>query len=111
MDANAHFRLIVDLQTRRVWRNEHELALPGLEYSVFKYLAERAGTVVSYEELWRQVWGGVGSFNRYEYNMVRECIKRLRRKLGDDPNEPRFLVVVYGRGVYLDHSNTEIREG
>ena len=111
MDEKTDSQVIVDLPTRRVWRGEQELALSGLEYGVFEYLAERAGTVVSYEELWRQVWGGVGSFNRHEYNMVRECLKRLRRKLGDDAEQPNYLVVVYGRGVYLNHSSVGIREG
>lgn len=111
MGENIHSRLIVDLQTHRVWRGEQELGLSGLEFSVLKHLAERVGTVVSYRELWRQVWGGTGRFDKDEYNTVRECIKRLRRKLGDDPEQPTFLVNIYGRGVYLRRSNTEVRQG
>lgn len=111
MDEKAHSRLIVDLQTRRVWRGVQELELSGLEYGVLKHLAERAGTVVSYEELWRQVWGGGGRFGKHEYDMVREVVKRLRRKIGDDPEGATFLVSVYGRGVYLRRSTTEVRRG
>ncbi|MBI4670781.1 MAG: response regulator transcription factor [Chloroflexi bacterium] len=111
MGENAHSRLIIDLQTRRVWRGEQELELSGLEYSALKHLAEQVGTVISYEELWRQVWGGVGRFGKHECDMVREAVKRLRRKLSDDPNEPYFLVVVYGRGIYLTRAMIEVREG
>lgn len=71
------------------------IGLSTLEFDVLLYLAERAGTAVSREELMKSVWG-------YECSQfdstVTTLVSRLRSKLESDPENPRFLTTVRGVG-------------
>ncbi|MCP3042042.1 winged helix-turn-helix domain-containing protein [Xanthomonas euvesicatoria] len=60
-------------------------------------LAERAGEVISTEQLLIEVWHG--SF--YGDNPVHKTIAQLRRKLGDDSRQPRFIETIRKRGYRL----------
>ena len=54
------------------------------------YLAQRAGEVVSIDELLNQVWAGVV----VTPDSVYQGIASLRRLLGDDPKQPRYIATV-----------------
>jgi DNA-binding response OmpR family regulator len=75
-----------------------DLALTGHEFAVLQYLAERAGTVVSRDELLRAVW-------RYRdapmTRVVDNLIVRLRRKIEPNAQHPRYIRTVYGDGYCL----------
>ncbi|WP_022971613.1 winged helix-turn-helix domain-containing protein, partial [Xanthomonas maliensis] len=60
-------------------------------------LAERAGEVVSAEQLLIEVWQG--SF--YGDNPVHKTIAQLRRRLGDDSRQPRYIETIRKRGYRL----------
>lgn len=60
-------------------------------------LAERAGEVISAEQLLIEVWHG--SF--YGDNPVHKTIAQLRRKLGDDSRQPRYIETIRKRGYRL----------
>jgi len=53
-------------------------------------LAERAGEVVSIDELLDQVWAGV----TVSQDSVYQAVASLRRQLGDDPKEPKYIATV-----------------
>ena len=53
-------------------------------------LAERAGEVVSIEELLNQVWTGV----TVSQDSVYQAVASLRRQLGDDPKQPTYIETV-----------------
>jgi transcriptional activator of cad operon len=57
---------------------------------VLLYLAERAGEVVSSEELLEQVWSGV----YVNQDSVYQAVASLRRLLGDDPKQPTYIETV-----------------
>ena len=54
------------------------------------YLAQRAGEVVSLEELLDQVWSGVV----VTQDSVYQGVASLRRILGDDPKQPSYIATV-----------------
>src|SRR5450631_3755415 len=60
-------------------------------------LAERAGQVVSVEQLLDQVWKDVV----VSPDSVYQAIAALRRILGDDPKEPTYIANVMRRGYRL----------
>jgi len=60
------------------------------------FLVRQAGQVVTWQELLAQVWGYPAEGGGRE--MVRACVKRLRHKLEADPERPRYLTTVWGRG-------------
>ena len=88
----------MDMRTRQVWQDDQEIKLTRLEYEVLEYLAQRAGQVVSYQELWREVWQQECLLGTGEKLIVRQAVKRLRIKLGDDWRASQLLVCVRGLG-------------
>jgi two-component system KDP operon response regulator KdpE len=90
--------LCVDLVRRQVFMGEQEISLSPTEYSLLAVLVRHAGTVVTHRQLLREVWGP--QYAR-ESNYVRIYIKHLRRKLGDDPMAPRYLLSEPGVGYRL----------
>ena len=53
-------------------------------------LAERAGEVVSIDDLLNQVWSGVN----VAPDSVYQAVTSLRRLLGDDPKQPTYIETV-----------------
>jgi PAS domain S-box-containing protein len=92
MEARPAFTLgdlTIDFAERRVTVAGHEVALSATEYKILHQLATHAGRPISYEQLLRQVWGPEYS---QETELVRSFIRNLRRKLGDDAQNPRFIL-------------------
>ncbi len=81
--------LEVDLAKRVVKRKGKVLKLTGTEYQLLAYLIAHHGKVLTHKELLHNVWGPeYGGESEY----VRVFIRQLRRKIEDDPANPRFIV-------------------
>jgi DNA-binding response OmpR family regulator len=90
--------LTVDPAARRATYGGRELPLTGYEFALLKALAERAGRVLSREQLMEMAKGSAEeSFDR----SVDVHVSRLRQKLGDDPKRPRLIKTVRGAGYLL----------
>lgn len=61
------------------------------------YLADRAGEVVSIDELLKEVWSGVIVTS----DSVYQAVASLRRVLGDDPRQPTYIITVPRRGYRM----------
>jgi DNA-binding response OmpR family regulator len=74
------------------------LPLTVTEFRLLQYLMTHAGRVVPFATLLHAVWG-------YDdpsvTDVVRTTVYRLRRKLQDDPAEPRLLTSIPGVGFLL----------
>ena len=90
--------IVIDLAARTVVRGGVEVALSPTEYGLLAQLARRAGSVVDHRTLLGEVWG---SGYLHERNYLRTFVQRLRRKLEDDPRDPRVIVTVGVRGYRL----------
>jgi DNA-binding winged helix-turn-helix (wHTH) protein len=92
--------LTIDLQTRQVTRWGVPIHLTPLEFDVLAHLARRRGRPVSAEELLEGVWqtsadkGGTVA-------QVKNCIKRIRRKIEPDVKHPRCIQSQRGWGYIL----------
>ncbi len=71
--------------------------LTRLEFDLLAYLAAHPGRVVSRAELLREVWQRTDAARTVDVHL-----SWLRRKLGDDPTQPRFIHVNRGVGVMLE---------
>jgi two-component system, OmpR family, response regulator RegX3 len=85
----------MDLDRHAVVRDGEELELTVKEYELLRMLLEHAGRVVKREQLIREVWDTTwfGSTKTLDVH-----VSALRRKLGDDPAEPRYIHTVRGVG-------------
>ncbi|WP_426512965.1 response regulator transcription factor [Dactylosporangium sp. McL0621] len=88
--------LRIDPAAREAQLDGATLELTAREFDLLSYLATRAGTVVTKRELinevWRQPYSGTDK-------TVDVHLSWLRRKLGENAREPRFLHTVRGIGV------------
>lgn len=92
--------LVLDHVAHRVWLGVEEILLTPREFSVLAYLVQYAGRLVTDTELLSVVWGSdevIGDA------ALRTVIKRLRRKLGDDPKRPRYITTVWGHGYRFEN--------
>ena len=90
--------LAIHYGERRVTVADREVELTATEFELLRALSINAGRVSTYEALLRQVWGGRGYGNA---DLVRAFIKKLRRKLGDDPKKPAYIFNHRGVGYRM----------
>ena len=72
--------------------------LTATQYELLRHLSRNAGRVVTFEVLIRQVWGGR---HNGDARHVRTFVKKLRRKLGDNPASPAYIVNERGVGYRM----------
>lgn len=89
----------VDPVTRRAWRAEREIRLSRKEFDLVHALIVNAGTVVSREDLMRDVWG-VSFWTSSKTIDVH--LGWVRRKLGDDTRHPQLITTVRGQGLRFE---------
>ena len=90
--------LEIDPSARSARIGERVLALTGLEFDLLLALAQRAGRVVSRDDLWNLAGRGdtvVGD------RTLDVHVSHLRAKLGDDARDPKRLRTVRGAGYQL----------
>ena len=87
--------LAVDYEARRVTVAGRPVRLTATEYELLRLLTVNAGRVSTYESLIRRLWIGPDGGDP---DRVRTFIKQLRRKLGDDPARPRWILNERGVG-------------
>jgi len=89
----------VDLDARRAWLADRELELTPKEFDLLALLVSEAGTVVDRERIMQEVWdtNWFGSTKTLDMH-----VSWLRRKLGDDANNPRYVTTIRGVGLRFD---------
>ena len=89
----------VDVDARRAWRGDTELELTPKEFDLLALLVAEAGVVVTRERIMREVWetNWFGSTKTVDMH-----VSWLRRKLGDDANNPRYVTTVRGIGFRFE---------
>src|SRR4029077_17251444 len=90
--------LEIDLARRHVAVGGRVVHLTPTEYELLRYLALHAGKPVSNTTLLRQLWGEYAVGDKYN---TRYVVAQIRKKLGDDPANPRYIVNEPGVGYRL----------
>lgn len=89
----------MDLDTHEVTHAGEPLELTVKEFELLRVLLERAGKLVKRDELVHEVWDPAwfGSTKTLDVH-----VSALRKKLGDDPGEPRYIHTVRGVGFRFE---------
>jgi two-component system KDP operon response regulator KdpE len=90
---------MVDLAARKVVRDGKEVRLTPTEWNILELLVRNAGKLVSQQQLLTQVWGQAYA---KETQYLRVYLAQLRRKLEQDPANPRHLHTEAGMGYRFD---------
>jgi pimeloyl-ACP methyl ester carboxylesterase/DNA-binding winged helix-turn-helix (wHTH) protein len=78
----------------RLWRGDRPVALQPKALTVLHFLAERAGRLVTKDELLDAGWPGVFVGDA----ALKVCIREIRRALDDDAARPTYVETVHRRG-------------
>ncbi len=89
----------VDTEAHRAWLDDEQLDLTPKEFDLLALLVADAGHVVSRQRIMHDVW------DEHYYGSTRTLdmhISSLRKKLGDDPSNPRLITTVRGVGFRFE---------
>ncbi len=90
---------LLNTRNRTLEKDGKRVKLTQVEYAIVKLFMENPGKALSREEILETVWG-----REYlgELKIVDVNIRRLRIKLEDDPQNPAFVITVWGHGYKWD---------
>ena len=91
----------IDVESHRAWMGEEELQLTAKEFDLLRVLVRDAGRVVTRDQLMREVWDTTWWSSTKTLDMH---ISWLRKKLGDDAANPRYIATVRGVGFRFEKS-------
>ena len=86
----------LDLRPRRLRRGSHVFKLERIPLEILVLLLEHRGEIVSRDEIVARIWGNDVFLDTD--NSIRGAIRKVRQALKDDPETPRFIQTVTGRG-------------
>lgn len=81
--------IVVDPPRRQVSKAGQPIHLTRKEYEILHYLMLNAGRAVTYNKLLGAVWG---ADYRNQVDYLRTFMRQLRKKIEDDPSNPRYLL-------------------
>ena len=81
--------LTIDYPARRVTVAGRRVHLTATEYALLAELSAHAGRVLTYQHLLERVWGEKGADP--DVRPMRTIVSKLRRKLGEDAEQPRYV--------------------
>ncbi|OGO68412.1 MAG: DNA-binding response regulator [Chloroflexi bacterium RBG_19FT_COMBO_56_12] len=87
--------LVIDLAQHTVTREGVEIKLTATEFKLLAYLAANAGRVLTHQAILSHVWDPADA-DHVEY--LRVYMRQLRKKLEDDPNQPKYILNEPGIG-------------
>lgn len=87
--------LHIDPARRQVKVNDRDIELTAHEFDLLYVLASNRGIVFSRDALVQRVWGGDTHITE---RSVDTLVKRLRKKIEENPAEPRYISTVWGTG-------------
>jgi predicted ATPase/DNA-binding winged helix-turn-helix (wHTH) protein len=92
MKQFASFRL--DTANECLWREGTQIALPPRIFGVLRYLVDHAGRLITHDELLDALWPET----YVQPQVLRTYVLELRKVLGDDAAQPRFIQTIPKRG-------------
>ena len=92
--------LELDFANHSVKSNGEPVVLTDTEYNILEYLVKNRGTIVTASQLYEAVWGE--KFLAGSGNTVMVHVLNVRKKIEENPSNPRILRTVWGRGYQID---------
>lgn len=96
--------LVIDFDKREVRVNDQVIELTPIEYDILSLLSRNVGKSMKYQTILTRVWS---EEYEYETNLLKSHIYNLRRKLGDDTQNPSMIINERGVGYRLLASRKE----
>src|SRR5262249_28249444 len=97
---------LIDNRKHVLLRDGAPVSLTPKAFETLLALIEAGGQVVEKDELMRRIWPDTV----VEENNLAQCVSAVRKALGEDPREHRYVVTVPGRGYRFIASVRELDE-
>lgn len=86
----------LDLRACELRSSSKPLKLSGIPMAVLHLLIEQQGRLVHRQEIVQKIWGTESPIDTNRN--INETVRRIRRALNEDAEQPRFLQTVHGKG-------------
>ncbi|WP_304198522.1 response regulator [Flavobacterium alvei] len=93
--------LQIDFSARIVKRNNEVLKLTSTEFNLLSLFMKNEGRVLTHQYILKEIWG-VGYQTETQY--LRVFVGTLRKKIEDNPNQPKYIVTESGVGYRFSSS-------
>lgn len=97
-------KLVIMPEQHRVLRQDREVNLTNIEFRILYVLAIHQGMTLSKEKIYNFVWNG--EYLQDDSNITSH-VRRLRKKIEDDPSRPEYIKTVRGVGYKMNHVKRE----
>jgi DNA-binding response OmpR family regulator len=99
---NEHFEPAIDIGNLHIDISKHEVSMNGItidltakEFDLLHFFAQNQGKVFTKKQIYRGVWDDEYAFDD---NNIMVHIRRLRKKIEPDPENPTYILTVWGVG-------------
>ncbi|NLI57368.1 MAG: response regulator transcription factor [Clostridium sp.] len=93
----------VDDFSKKFYKEGKKIDLTPTEFSIIKLFMENAGRAIDRDEILTKVWG---EYYFGELKIVDVNIRRLRKKIEEDPSNPKYIETVWGVGYRWKEEGT-----
>lgn len=91
--------LEINLNNATVKKGYKEISLTTTEYKILVYLMKSLGRIFTKEQIWEHI---NGVYFEGDESVVMVHMSRLRKKIEDDPQNPRYIKTIRGLGYKID---------
>lgn len=90
--------VFLDLDSQSIIKDKESVALTYTEFKILELLLTNRKRIFSLDQIYDNVWND----NAVGDSTIMVHIKNLRKKLGDNSREPKYIKTAWGRGYYVD---------
>ena len=90
--------LVLDLDNQSILRGEEVISLTGTEFKILELLVSHKKKVYSLENIYQSIWGE----DAVADSAIMVHIKNIRKKIGDDSRNPKYIKTAWGKGYYVE---------
>ena len=98
-DSAIHVKdLTIDIAKHTVTKNGEEIHFTQNEFTCLALLGKHAGKVLTYDFIMKNIWG---PYSPSDNQILRVNMANIRRKLKENPAEPRYILTELGIGYRM----------
>ena len=90
--------LILDLDNQSVLRGEEVIPMTYTEYKILELLVSHKKKVYSLDNIYQSIWEEEAVAD----SAIMVHIKNIRKKIGDDSRNPKYIKTAWGKGYYVE---------
>lgn len=90
--------LILDLDNQSVFRGEEVITLTYTEFKILELLVSHKKKIYSMDNIYQSVWEEEAVAD----SAIMVHIKNIRKKIGDDSRNPKYIKTAWGKGYYVE---------